>query len=454
MPEVADRDAAIRRRASNPAERAPARAGHLGRRPHRPAGTVPPFDERFGRRSRDGVPHRDASRHARAIDRDEIRVGGVCRILGRGHAPGSRAPNLRDRPVRGARHPLGADRDAHLSGRTVDRVQHRVLRLAESARWLEPPLGAVPSQDQRRDQRAEPQLVGVLPDRRARRRGDAGHPRQVRVLHRARSRGKDELPGRPVPQLRHHPVGAGFVPETADRHAGRPRTVDARELGIGRAGWDRGSLQTPCIAVQDLDQGAGSSRLRAEVRRGHVLAADRDAVRVGATRDRQEEAVAVLERRDGRARRPCPAGRPHRERDPDRVPAARRADGDAPLRHRARKSTEDGLGDGDGNRDGLRRDRGDRPGGDQREDGDARDDQQPTIASPPRCADLVAVLRARRLLPTTDPLPQAHGAIMQLSNADSGLIVVPPSGVFMLSGPTSDAGASAVKQPSGRTAIE
>ena len=190
--------------------------------------------------------------------------------------------------------------------------------------------------------------------------------------------------------------------------------------------------------------GVGSSRLRAEVRRGHVLAADRDAVRVGATRDRQEEAVAVLERRDGRARRPCPAGRPHRERDPDRVPAARRADGDASLRHRARKSTEDRLGDGDGNRDGLRRDRGDRPGGDQREDGDARDDQQPTIASPPRCADLVAVLRARRLLPTTDPLPQAHGAIMQLSNADSGLIVVPPSGVFMLSGPTSDAGASAV----------
>ena len=49
-----------------------------------------------------------------------------------------------------------------------------------------------------------------------------------------------------------------------------------------------------------------------------------------------------------------------------------------------------------------------------------------------------------RLLASAHPLAQAHGGIMQLSKADSGLIVVPPSGVFMCNGPTSDAGASAV----------
>jgi hypothetical protein len=47
-------------------------------------------------------------------------------------------------------------------------------------------------------------------------------------------------------------------------------------------------------------------------------------------------------------------------------------------------------------------------------------------------------------VPFAGLLAEAHGAIMQLSNADSGLIVVPPSGVFIWSGPTSDAGASAV----------
>ena len=256
--------------------------------------------------------------------------------------------------------------------------------------------------------------------------------------------GKDELPGRPVPQLRHHPVGAGFVPETADRHAGRPRTVDARELGIGRAGWSRS--QHAMYRRADRPGGGSLQTSRRSTARARLGRRPRRSACRSDTRS--TGGSCRRSRAEGRAspspmsRRPTPP-----RTGPDRVPAARRADGDAPLRHRARKSTEDGLGDGDGNRDGLRRDRGDRPGGDQREDGDTRDDQQPTIASPPRCADLVAVLRDRRLLPTTDPLPQAHGAIMQLSNADSGLIVVAPSGVFMFSGPTSDAGASAVKQP-------
>ena len=70
------------------------------------------------------------------------------------------------------------------------------------------------------------------------------------------------------------------------------------------------------------------------------------------------------------------------------------------------------------------------------------------------CETAVAAASARRwgrsagslrlLLTFTGPLAQAHGAIMQLSNADSGLIVVPPFDVFKWSGPTSDAGASAV----------
>ena len=211
-------------------------------------------------------------------------------------------------------------------GWTVDRVEHRVLRLTEPARWLEPPLGAVPSQDQRRDQRAEPQLVGVLPHRRARRRRDAGHPRRgsgppssaVGAEGRASTttRSTTAVITRSVPACSRNRRPPCTSPARSRRPRARRRSCPVGSRFAVRRHVSPSKVSTKGRLPPDFAPKYGAGTSCPPTATQCVSGDTRSTVRklspfsIGGT----GEPVAH-----------GPAGRPHRERHPDRVPAARRA---------------------------------------------------------------------------------------------------------------------------------
>ena len=337
--------------------------------------------------------------------------------------------------------------DTPLRRRARDPAELGVEGVPDVVGVLEAPLDAVPPQDQRSDQGAEEltEIVGEVSDRGAFRGGRARDVVERRILHDARPRWNDERPRLPVPELREDAIVPRLAAGAPNGHTRRRRhTLHAVQLGLGGPVRNGRRLGSPCVAVPDLDERSSPRRLGAEVGSGDVLTTDRDAMRARWARNGGQDAVAVQQRRNRRPHRPRVVCEPHRVGREHRVATSRRAHRDASSRHGAGEPTEAALDHRGRCGDVARRHSGEHPGRDQEQDGPDPQDAPPSVDPPTMCRRRVRGDRRCRHRSGANALPQAHGGIMQPSNADNGLIAVPPSGVLRWSGPMTAAWPSAV----------